>query len=198
LNIDGNRISDVVVEQPGEKPVHAYRKEADAKDLTLDNIPAGHKPKSQFTINSLTTALETLRLDDVAAKSAVTFPKDTTTVRYQTFDGLRATAKVAKIDNKTHVALEFQFDAETAKKNVKPVPTSAPTIAPSPSGTPAPSPAPTPVPTPNPLAPDAVEKDVQSLNNKVGNWVYVVPDYNVSDDSGFDDCCTFNVLEERT
>jgi hypothetical protein len=173
LSVPAARIREVVIEHPGKDPVRMSRQKAADIDLSLDGVPSGYKVRSTATVTSLASALEELRFDDVRAGGNVTFPAEAIVTTLKGFDGLIARVRTATVDGRTYSQLAFEFDpaavtadaAEIAKQPEVPelpLPGSENEAA---SGTEAAKPV------------QSVADEVKGLNERVQNWVFVLPDF---------------------
>ncbi len=173
LSVPAARIREIVIEHPGNDPLRMSRQRAADVDLGLDGVPTGYKVRSTATVTSLASVLEDLRFDDVRAGSNVTFPADAIVTTLKGFDGLIARVRTATVDGKTYSRFAFDFDpaavtadaAEIAKQPAVPE-------LPLPGGedkadgaTAAAEPA------------QSVAEEARGLNERVQNWVFVLPDY---------------------
>lgn len=173
LSVPAARIREIVIERPGRDPVRMSRQKAADVDLSLDGVATGYKVRSTATVTSLASALEELRFDDVRAASNVAFPADAVVTTLKGFDGLIARVRTATVDGKTYSQFAFDFDpaAVTADAGeiVKqpevpelPLPGTGDKAG---GGTEATKPA------------QSVGEEVKALNERVQNWVFVLPDY---------------------
>lgn len=157
INIDGTRVKEVTIQQAGQKPIRIAKADPDARDFALADMPGGQKLKSATALNTLATGLEQVNFDDVVPATAFSFPSARTVTEVRTFDGLIATVTLAKVDNKIRAAFKLAADP-----NVKPA-----AATPVPTGT-------APTPTPPPVS---AAEEAKTLNAKLGDWVYTLPDY---------------------
>lgn len=74
-----------------------HRDKPTDKDFTLDDIPAGKKPRGQWETNQMPTALEGLELMDVRRADEVKFPDGPYKGEFTTFDGLVVKTEAAKV-----------------------------------------------------------------------------------------------------
>ncbi|MCI0401797.1 MAG: DUF4340 domain-containing protein [Gammaproteobacteria bacterium] len=109
VNIASDRVREVIIEHPDGNRVDISRASTKEKAYTLADIPEGAKLTSQVTLNSMATALEDFRLEDVKAKgNPSTENSRTTTVK--TFDGLVAMITTTKVGDKAYSTFSFAFD----------------------------------------------------------------------------------------
>jgi hypothetical protein len=173
LSVPAARIREVLIEHPGKDPVRISRQKAADIDLTLDGVPTGHKVRSTATVTSLASALEELRFDDVRASTSVAFPADAVVTTLKGFDGLVARVRTATVDGKTYSQLAFDFDpaAVTADAGEIAKPAEVPEL-PVADGEDKPEPK-----TEEDKPAQSVADEVKALNERVQNWVFVLPDY---------------------
>jgi len=74
-----------------------HREKPTDKDFTLDDIPAGKKPRGQWETNQMPTALEGLELIDVRRADEIKFPDGAYKGEFTTFDGLVVKTEAAKV-----------------------------------------------------------------------------------------------------
>jgi len=173
LSVPAARIREVVIERPGKDPVRMSRQKATDIDLSLDGVPSGYKVRSTATVTSLASALEELRFDDVRAGGNVAFPADAIVTTLKGFDGLIARVRTATIDGKTYSQFAFEFDpaavtadaAEIAKQPEAPEPPLPGSENEAKGGAEAAKPV------------QSVAEEVKGLNERVQNWVFVLPDF---------------------
>jgi hypothetical protein len=173
FNIASDRVSEITIQHPGQKPLHLGRKDSKATDYTLDDVPAGFKIKSQVTLNGLATALEDLSLDDVLPQVGFTPSGEPIVTTFRTFDGLVVTATTYKLNDRIHARFAFSYDMDYAKQHqsaddkAKETPkaqdTSKPAEPAENKGKSEPKP--------------SVEQEAASLNKKTKDWVYILPSY---------------------
>ena len=166
-HIPSERIREVVIQKPGQALVRVYKNDPKDADYTLDALPKGHKVKSQLTVNSLATALEYLRFDDVAPRADLKLPVDHAVTTLRTFDGLVAIVESAIVKDKTWASVEFSFDPEAAKKaaaNTGKAASGDGKAGANAEGRTKPP-------------PPSVADEVKALSEKTAHWAYVLPSY---------------------
>lgn len=171
LSVEADRIREVTIEHPGQSTVTLRREKPADVDLELQGIPEGHKTRSAATATSLASALEALRFDDVRASDAVAWPAESTVTTLRGFNGLVAVVRTAKIDDRQYSRLEFSFDPAgvTAAADAQPKPEDEPPVIPVGEATP---PA-----VRKEQAEVPVADEVKALNERVQNWIYVLPEF---------------------
>ena len=86
FQIDSSKVSRVTVEMPGEQPLKIERN-ADKK-LTVAGIPQGQKLKDEGTADSIARAAAYIDFDDVRKQTSSAAPKDVSTIKLETDNGL--------------------------------------------------------------------------------------------------------------
>jgi Domain of unknown function (DUF4340) len=94
LQVDSSKISRVTVEIPGEQPLKVERG-ADKK-VTVSGIPQGQKLKDEAAGEAIVRAAAYLDFDDVRKLPAGTAPKDASSVKLETDNGLTVTLRLRK------------------------------------------------------------------------------------------------------
>ena len=170
IHPDGTRL---IVEKP---------KPADL-DYHVVDLPEGLEIQSQFTVNNVVSTVASLSLDDVNPRSEIPFDQQpVVTAVFQTFDGFEGTVKVLRKDEKDYVQISAAFKADLIWKP-------EPEEAPEPEEEPAPQadeqPEPKAQDKEDPAKPEQprikpepeVKAEIQALNKKVAEWVYVIPKF---------------------
>lgn len=173
LSVPAARIREIVIEHAGKDPVRMSRQKAADIDLSLDGVPSGYKARSTATVTSLASALEELRFDDVRAGSNVALPVDAIVTTLKGFDGLIARVRTATVDGRTYSQFAFEFDpaavsADAAEIAKQPEVPELPLHG-SQNGAADETEAAEPV--------QSVADEVKGLNERVQNWVFVLPDF---------------------
>ncbi|MGH8582505.1 MAG: DUF4340 domain-containing protein [Gammaproteobacteria bacterium] len=168
FNIRGERIREILIEVPKEQPLRVYRAAPKDTDFALDPAPQGTRIKSQTIVNSLATALEDLRFDDVKPKAQWT-PGEPSVTTLRTFDGLVVKATLDKIEDKTYGQFELGYDAQSVEPEAKKEESGE-----HPEGKPIEPKDGTDKNTPPGVSPEA---EAKQLNAQVSNWVYALPTY---------------------
>jgi len=114
FNIDPQRIESIVIKHPNGPEVHLSRAKG-TDDLTLANIPAGKKPKSDVVLHRMGTILQDNFAQNVASLKKFQFPADHASATIRTFDGLIAKTESAKVDGRNYVSYHFDVDPSKIK-----------------------------------------------------------------------------------
>jgi hypothetical protein len=161
LDLNADRVREVQVTHPDGQKVIVRRKEPSVADYELVGLPKGAEIESAYAVNSIGNTLTSLTLDDVKPTAAVSFSgKDPLTVELSTFDGLRVNMQAIKDGDQNLARFRATFDSTLAEQtktdtDQKPDKTSPLKQA------------------------EAVKQEVDALNKRWKEWVYVVPRYRI-------------------
>ena len=150
INLSSDRLKSITIQHGGDKTVQAVREDKSAENYQLQSIPEGFKIKSQATMNSLASAVEELHFDDVNNAADFKWPTETLVTEYETFDGLVASIKSAKIEDKTWAEFSFKFIGK--EEPVKPSEDGKSQMP-------------------------SVKQQSEMLNAKTKGWVYALPNH---------------------
>ncbi len=99
IDINPKQVRKIVIRHPDGETLTVSKASATDAHYVIKNLPPKAKLKSEFAADALASALDGLKLDDVAKASAMTFSKDSTVnVKITTFDGLRVALDVLKLN----------------------------------------------------------------------------------------------------
>lgn len=151
VNVERSRIWQIRLGHEGLPPVEIDR-ERPAADFLLKNIPEGKELTGVYDIYSIATAVENMRLSNVAKSDALPDAVKTT-AHFLTIDGLELEVRIApgKVRGTHWAQVEARFlpeaiiDTEEAKKLSK--------------------------------KPEEVQKEVAEINARVGGWIYILDDF---------------------
>ena len=150
IDLSSDRLKSITIDHGGDKTVQAIREEKGSENYQLQNIPEGFKVKSQATMNSLASAVEELHFDDVNNAADFKWPAETLVTEYETFDGLVASIKSAKIEDQTWAEFSFKFIGK--EEPVKPTEDDQNQMP-------------------------SVKQQAEMLNAKTEGWVYALPKF---------------------
>lgn len=98
VGLDARRIRRLRVEHPDGETLLLVREEPGQADLAVEDVPAGHKIQSTWTVNNVATSFAGLRLEDVLPAPDAKFPDaGISRVEVETFDGLRVRLEAAEV-----------------------------------------------------------------------------------------------------
>ncbi len=176
------RVHQVTVTHPKGETLHLSKEKPEDLDFQLDAIPSGFKVSSQFNLNNVVGTLVQLELEDVKPQAELDFSGNPgVSAVLETFDGLRLHVHTTKQDEKVFAKVSAEFDeniivtaepdpqsessektegAETEKDNNETAAT---------------------LPKKESLLkkPEEVQKEVESINQRVKDWAYVLPSFRV-------------------
>jgi|GEM_PF-323904 len=150
IDLSSERLKSITIDHGGNKTVQVSRKNKDAVNYELQDIPEWYQIKSQTTINSLASVVEELRFNDVNNSASFKWPDGTLSSVYKTFDGLVMKVKSAIIDDQ--IWAEFSFEFEGKEKPAK-------------------------VDKDSKSEKLSVKQQVENLNAKTKGWVFALPSY---------------------
>jgi hypothetical protein len=113
LQVDSSKISRVTVEIPGEQPLKVERG-ADKK-VTVAGIPQGQKLKDEAAGEAIVRAAAYLDFDDVRKLPAGAAPKDASTVKLETDNGLTVTLRLRKDGDAQWLAVTAAGEGDAKK-----------------------------------------------------------------------------------
>jgi hypothetical protein len=165
LRLGATRIHEVRVTHPGGQTVIVRRPDPGAEDYQLVDLPKGTQIESTYTVNSIGRAFTNLTLTDVKPASTVDLKRDKAGVRVAltTFDGLRVNMQTATDGDANLAELHAAFDAALVQDHAADTKKSAEPKAPEQK---------------NGLkTPSEVKEEVEALNSRWKDWVYVIAPY---------------------
>ncbi len=154
LNIDNKRVMEVTIEHPDDEML-ILKREQGSENFALQTLPEGRKTRSEYFTNQPGTFLADLSIQDAKSQENFTYPQDQVITAIKTYDGLVATIHSAKIDNINHASLSFSVDENLIQAGDSPqegIVIGEQTDA-----------------SPN------VRLEAKNLNEKVRNWVFIIP-----------------------
>jgi hypothetical protein len=186
FEISADRIQSATIQAKGAKPYTAAKDAKADADFSIVGLPKGKKLTSPSAANTLATALTGVALSDVHPAAEFEGSPDVTAT-YQTFDGLVLEIKGWSKDDKRYLAGQARFDAaladrfkaasepaestEANDKKTAEAATAQTDKADEPETDKADGAA-----KPSAAAPNVAEK-AKSLNEKLSDWVFEIPEY---------------------
>lgn len=161
LDLNPDRVHEVKVVHPDGHKVVVRREDPSVADYALVGLPKGAEIESAYAVNSIGNTLTNLTLDDVKSVADVSFDgKGPLTVELSTFDGLRINMQAINEDNRSLARFRATFDPSLVEQtktdtDAKPDETSSLKQA------------------------EAVRQEVDVLNKRWKEWVYVIPRYRI-------------------
>jgi len=114
VDIAGDTVASVELDQPGLKPVVLFHDKPEDKDFKVRDIPANKTVKSQWDVNNLASVLEAMTFDDVAKDGTLTFGPPKGTGVFHTKDGLAVTVTLLPKDAETWIKVAAAGDGAAA------------------------------------------------------------------------------------
>ena len=181
LEVEPKRVRRVHITHPDNTILVLEKENPDDLDFKVTNLPEGEEIQSQFAVNNIVSTVTSLSLDDVQPNSEISFEDESVvTATFETFDGLEGTVKLFQKEEKNYVIVSAAFNAdliwksepEEASEPEKPV-----------EGENAQDKdnneiVETPKSEKPKVKPEAeVKAEIESLNKKVADWVYILPKF---------------------
>lgn len=176
------RVRQVTVTHPQGETLHLSKAKLDDLDFSLDSIPAGFRISSQFNVNNVVGTLVQLSLEDVKPQAEVDFLANPgVSVVLETFDGLRLHVHTTKHDEHIWAKLSAEFDANLVQPSEL---SSTPEDGQKAEGEETEkgdevANVETPEKDSVLTTPEEVQKEVDSLNQRVKGWAYALPSFRV-------------------
>jgi hypothetical protein len=145
---------EVTIEHPDGETLTLTRQEGE-EIFTLAAVPEGRKPRSQYFTNQPATFLAKLNIENAQSQTNFSFPETLVKTTFRSYDGLVATVYSAKLDGINFASMEFSVDEGMLGNE----PNDAIVIGEQETHI-------------------DVRQEVADLNNKTGNWVFVIPQSN--------------------
>ena len=187
LEVEPKRVRSLRISHPDATTLRLAKEKPDEDDFTVVNLPTGTEVESQFVVNNIVSTISSLSFEDVKPKSEVTFDdQSVVTAVFETFDGLEVTVTFLPKDEKHYVKVSAAFNNDLIWK---PESEEAANTEKQAEETPEPEKAEkaektekeeTDVSTPEKpvIKPEAeVKAEIEALNKRVGEWVYVIPEF---------------------
>jgi hypothetical protein len=177
------RVRQVTVTHPKGDTLHLSKAKPDDLDFQLDAIPSGFKISSQFNVNNVVGTLVQLSFEDVKPQAEIDFvAKPGVSVVLETFDGLRLHVQTTKLDEHVWGKFSAEFDANLIQPSEEPEAKLEGTEKSEGTETEK-GDKDTDVETPKKESllkkPEEVQKEVETLNQRVKDWAYALPSFRV-------------------
>ena len=146
-------------------------------DYHMVDLPEGLEIQSQFTVNNVVSTVASLSLDDVNPRSEIPFDEQpVVTAVFETFDGFEGTVTLLRKDEKDYVQVSAAFRPDLIWKP-EPEEKSEPQAGGQPDAE-AQDKEDAAKPEQPEIKPAAeVKAEIQALNKKAADWVYVIPKF---------------------
>ena len=173
VRIETNRVRRLRVTHPDDTRLVLEKAKPAELDYHMVDLPEGLELQSQFTVNNVVSTIASLSLDDVNPRNKIPFDRQpVVTAAFETFDGLEGTVKLLQKDEKNYVQISAAFNADLIWK---PEPEQEADGQTEPKAQDKEASA---KPEQPKISPEAeVKAEIQALNKKVAEWVYVIPQF---------------------
>ena len=175
------RVHQVTVTHPKGETLYLSKAKPEDLDFHLDSVPDGFKVSSQFNVNNVVGTLVQLELEDVKPQAEVDFSANPgVSAVLETFDGLRLHVETTKKDEKVLAKVSAEFDGNIIQLTESDPKPEASEKADAETATNENSAA-AEAPKKESLLkkPEEVQKEIESINQRVKNWAYVLPSFKV-------------------
>lgn len=181
LEVDPKRVRSLRISHPDATTLRLAKEKPDADDFTLVNLPTGTEVESQFAVNNMVSTISSLSFDDVKPKSEITFDdQSVVTAVLETFDGLEVTVTLLPKDEEHYVTVSAAFkndliwkpESEEGTNTEKQAEETQEAEKAESEETAAPEPE-----KPEIKPETEVKAEIEALNKRVGEWVYVIPKF---------------------
>ena len=149
VNVAGQRIREAVNVLPDGKRLTVRRDKPEDSDVKIVGVAADAKIKSQYSVNAVAGALESLTLDDVRPASELEFMPAGGWAEFKSADGLVVKVEIANKDDKAWLRFTASYQSPPANAT----------------------------PAPDAKSPEQVQDEVTAINARVGGWAYQVGQY---------------------
>jgi len=180
LEVEPKRVRHVTIKHPDNTKLILKKENPDDQDFTVVNLPKGKEVQSKFAVNNIASTVTSLGLEDVKPASEISF-EDTGVVMatFETFDGLEGTVQLLRKDEKNYVKVSAAFNPDLVWKP-KPEENSESEKQADEENADGKDTEKKEADTPKPpkIKPEAdVKAEIEALNKKVADWVYVIPKF---------------------
>ena len=177
VQIETKRVRRLTVTHPDRTRLVVEKARPADLNYQMADLPEGLEIESQFTVNNIVSTVTSLSLDDVKPRSEVPFDgQPVVTAVFETFDGLQGTVQLLSKDEKNYVTISATFNPDLVWKpepenEAEPEPGEQSEAEAQDNKAPA-------KPEQPKIKPEAeVKAEIEALNKRVGDWVYVIPKF---------------------
>ena len=175
--IETKRVRRLIVTHPDKTRLVVEKARPADLNYQVGNVPQGLEMESQFTVNNIVSTVTSLSLDDVKPRSEVPFDdQPVVTAVFETFDGLQGTVQLLPRDEKNYVTISAVFNADLVWKP-EPERESESQVGEQSDGDTQDKEADTNPEQPKIKSEAEVKAEIETLNKRVGDWVYVIPKF---------------------
>ena len=183
VQIETQRVRRLIVTHPDKTRLVVEKAKPTGINYQVANLPEGLEIESQFTVNNIVSTVTSLSLDDVNPVSEIPFnDQPVVTAVFETFDGLQGTVQLLPKDEKNYVTISAVFNADLVwkpepEREAKPEEESEPQAGEQSDVDTQDKEADTNLDQPKIKSEAEVKAEIEALNKRVGDWVYVIPKF---------------------
>lgn len=177
VQIETKRVRRLIVTHPDKARLVVEKAKPADLDYQLAVLPEGLEIQSQFAVNNIVSTITSLSLEDVKPQSEIPFDdQPVVTAVFETFDGLQGIVELHPKDEKNYVRISATFNPDLIWKPESEK-ESAPQAGEQPEAETQDKEEATEPEQPE-IKPEAeVKAEIEALNKKVQDWVYVIPKF---------------------
>ena len=174
--IAAERVARAVTTHPDAEVVRFEKQAPEDAHWSVPGVPEGRELSWEGAADAIPRALSRLSFQDVKPAAEVDFGQAPNTVtEFETWDGLRVTARAMDSGEESYLALSAAYDPALRREPM------GPELPAESAEEPAEETGETAEPAPPALkSPEDVQAEVEELNARWSSWVYVVPGYTAS------------------
>ena len=181
--IETKRVRRMTVTHPDKTRLVVEKAKPADLNYQVASLPEGLEIESQFTVNNIVSTVTSLSLEDVQPVSEIPFDdQPIVTAVFETFDGLQGTVQLLPKDEKNYVTLSAVFNADLVwnpepeseaelEKESEPQPGEQADVDTQDKE------ADTNPEQPKIKSEAEVKAEIEALNKRAGDWVYVIPKF---------------------
>ncbi len=183
VQIETKRVRRLTVTHPDRTRLVVEKARPADLNYQMADLPEGLEIESQFTVNNIVSTVTSLSLDDVQPASEIPFDgQPVVTAVFETFDGLQGTVHLLPKDEKNYVTISAAFNAGLVwkpelERKADPEKESKPQAGDQPDADTQDKEAGTNPDQPQMKSEAEVKAEIEALNKRVRDWVYVIPKF---------------------
>ena len=181
--IETKRVRRLIVTHPDKTRLVVEKARPTDLNYQVGNVPQGLEMESQFTVNNIVSTVTSLSLDDVKPRSEVPFDDQPVVIAvFETFDGLQGIVQLLRKDEKNYVTISAVFNADLVwklepEREAEPEKESESEAGKQSDVDTQDKEADTNPEQPKIKSEAEVKAEIEALNKRVGDWVYVIPKF---------------------
>ena len=181
--IETKRVRRLIVSHPDKTRLVVEKARPTDLNYQVAHVPEGLEIESQFTVNNIVSTVTSLSLEDVKPQNEVPFDdQPVVTAVFETFDGLQGIVQLLRIDEKNYVTVSAVFNDDLVWKPEPESEAEPEKESESEAGKQSDVDTQDKEADTNPEQPKIkseaeVKAEIEALNKRVGDWVYVIPKF---------------------